>query len=109
MLETETETNSRDAQDTMTKISQFRYAMEKYNNKHRIKSFHTKDSKKQKTGNDGGRGAGGGADDAGSTDCVELEAHGYEVEPREMVDKNGYVIMESFSNVRQPHSTYAPR
>ena len=47
----------------------------------------------------------GDSDDRGAeaTDCMELEAHGYEVEPREVVDENGYVIME------QPHSTYAPR
>ncbi len=105
MLETETDMDARDTEDTTTKISQFRYAMEKYNTKQHMKSFHAKDSKT----NDDDGGAGGGADDAGSTDCVELEAHGCEMELREVVDENGYVIMESLSNVRQPHSTYAPR
>jgi hypothetical protein len=43
----------------------------------------------------------------GARDCVELGAHGYEVQPRVIEDENG--IWELFSNVRQPVSTYAPR
>ena len=57
-----------------------------------MKSFYTKDT------------VGG----VGATDCAELGAHGYEVEPQDFVYENG-IVMESLSNVRQPFSTYAQR
>jgi hypothetical protein len=46
------------------------------------------------------RGAGGGAGGVGATDCAELGAHGYEVEPQDVVDEDGFVIMASFFKVR---------
>ncbi len=100
-----------EAGDTTAKINQLKHAINKYDTIHHMMSFYSKDSrkKKKKRGNDGDQGSGGGAEGAGSTDYVELGAHGYEVEPREVVDENGFVIMKSLSNVRQPLSTYAPR
>ncbi len=87
-----------DMRDTTAKIFQLQCAIDK----HHMKSFHTNGTTENKSerGDDDDRGA-------GATDCVELEAHGYEVEPRDVVDENGFVIIESFSNVRQPLSTYA--
>jgi hypothetical protein len=75
-----------------------------------LKSFYAKDTSgtDNKQGNRRDRdvhnqGAGG---DAGATDCLELGAHGYEVEPRDIVDESGFVIA-MFSQVRQPLSTCA--
>jgi len=78
-----------------------------------MKSFTTKDGTargtKRKRDNDvGDPGAGGGAEGRG-TDCAELRAHGYEVEPQDIEDETGSVIMKPLFNVRQPLSTYAPR
>jgi hypothetical protein len=82
-----------ESEDTETKIRQLQNEVEKHN-KGRMKSFHTGDR------------------DAGATDCAELEAeleaHGYEVEPRDFVDESGGVF-KPLSDVRQPLSTYAPR
>ena len=87
-----------------------------------MKTFHTKNtpgpnnaqgkgSKRPRTDSDvddRGVGGGGGAGGADATDCAELGAHGYEVEPRDFVDEDG-IVYESLSNVRQPLSPYAPR
>jgi hypothetical protein len=104
MLEREEETG-----DTGAKIRQLQKSIEKHNKEHPMQSFNTKDTpgtnnpqgNKRRRGDDGGGGA-------GETDSAELGAHGYEVEPRDLVDENG-IVMESLSDVRQPLSTYAPR
>jgi len=100
----ERDTDAEDTRDTTAKINQFLKAIDKHNEKHPMMSFDDEGTRgnKRNRGDSDDRGA-------GATDCMELEAHGYEVEPREVVDENGHVIMESFSYVQQPHSTYAPR
>ncbi len=111
----ERDMGAEDTRDTTKKINQFLTTIDKYNEKHPMMSFNYKErtTGKRKRGDNDDRGAGGGGGaedaDADAADCMELEAHGYEVEPRNVVDENGYVIMESFSYVRQPLFTYAPR
>jgi len=97
-------------EDTEAKINLLRSKIEKYDNEYPMESFNTKD-KKPGTNNTGNKRKRPDRDvsdkDTGGTDCAELETHGYEVEPQEIVD-DGYVI-EMFNKVRQPFSTYAPR
>jgi len=81
-------------------------------NKLDMQTFYSKDVNKRKRPDDvGDRGTGGNgrARRGGGTDCAELGAHGYEVEPQEMVDEKGYVIVKPIREVRQPLSTYTPR
>jgi hypothetical protein len=102
MLERDKETR-----DTIAKMKQLQSRINKHNKEHPMMSFHS--GTKRKYGDEDGQGAGGGAGDVGATNCALLKAHGFEVEPREVVDESGFVIMESLSNVRQPLSTYALR
>jgi hypothetical protein len=106
MLENEEETRN-----TGKQIQELKRELAKHVSKYPMKTFNhtqgtggTNDAKgnKRKRGDNAGGGNGG----AGARDCAELGAHGYEVQPRVIVDENG--IMEPFSNVRQPVSTYAP-
>jgi hypothetical protein len=107
MLEREKETKDTEAkiQELLSKIS---------NDKGRFKPFYTKDtraSKRKRTESDvNDQDAGGGAGGVGATDYAELGAHGYEVEPEEVVDESGNVIMEPFFKVClcRSLSTYAP-
>jgi hypothetical protein len=82
-----------------------------------MQTFYSKyvNKRKRPDGDVGDRGTNGHgrAWHGGATDCeelgAELGAHGYEVEPQEIKDENGYVIIEPFFKVCQPLSTYAPR
>jgi hypothetical protein len=105
MLEGEEE-----AEDTEEKIQELLSKIN--NNKGRLKSFYTNDTrggKRKRTESAvDDQGAGGGAGGVGATDYAELGAHGYEVDPEEVVDESGNVIMEPLFKVRRPLSTYAP-
>jgi hypothetical protein len=108
VLEMEEET-----EDTAAKIQDLISKIEKHN-KGRMKTFHTKDTpgsnhaqrnKRPRLNSDvDDRGAGGGAGGADATDCAELGAHGYEVEPRDIVDEDG-IVYEPLFDVRRPLST----
>jgi hypothetical protein len=88
---------------TNAKIKLLQEMVNEHDRKHHMETFSTKDHSKKRKLDD--RNAGG----VDATDCAELEAHGYEVEPQDVVDEYGFV-MEKFCNmVRQPLSTYAPR
>ena len=106
-----------ESEDAKAKIDQLQSKIEKYDNEYPMKSFNTKDSpgtnntgnKRKRPDRDvGDQGTGGGAGSVDGTDCAELETYGYEVEPQDIVDESGFVI-QAFSKVRQPFSTYAPR
>ena len=101
--------------DTETKIQQFQNRIDQHNKDHKLKSFHTKDTSGTTSGDNNTPGkkrkrSQGAGEDAGGedgSDCAELGAHGYEVEPRDYVDEK-YVIA-SFTEVGQLPSTCAPR
>ncbi|KAF8506612.1 kinase-like domain-containing protein [Russula emetica] len=94
MLEKEEE-----AGDTKAKIQQLQNRINQHHRKYPMKSFHTKDTRnKRKRPDSDVDSAGGGAGGVDATDCAELGAHGYQVEPRDIVDEDGYIMMESFSN-----------
>jgi hypothetical protein len=90
------------AKDTEAKIRQFQNKINQHNKIYPMKSFYTKDTtsmnKRKRVDGDDRGAAGGGSGGVDATDCAELGAHGYEVEPRDIVDENGQI--ESFSNVR---------
>jgi hypothetical protein len=69
--------------------------------KYHMDTFSTKDppEKKRKLDDRSTGGAGGGSGGVEATDCAELEAHGYEVEPQNFVDEDGDV-WEPLSTVR---------
>jgi hypothetical protein len=97
--------------DDMTEdmIQQLEDRIEQYCQAHPLDSFHAKDTrniKRKRLGSDASSGGSAGVEDA--TDCAELAAHSYQVEPRAVVDDKGGVMM-TFSKVGQPLSTYAPR
>jgi len=106
MLERDEETG-----DTEAKIKALQNRINNHDKRFPMKSFNTKDTDKRKRPDndvdDRGAGGDGGAKGVCATECAELRAHGYEVEPRDVVDESG--TMESFFKVRQPLSTYAPR
>jgi hypothetical protein len=112
MLERDKET-----EDTEAKINELRGKIYDHNKHFPMKSFHTEDTQGNRRKcpdrdvDDRSTGTGGGAGGVDATDCAELEAHGYEVEPQEVVDENGYVIIEPFFKVYlcRPLSIYAPR
>jgi hypothetical protein len=95
---------------TNAKIKLLQEMVNEHDRKHHMETFSTKDHlKKRKLDDQNAGGADGGSGGVDATDCAELEAHGYEVEPQDVVDEYGFV-MEKFCNmVRQPLSTYAPR
>jgi hypothetical protein len=109
MLERDKET-----EDTETKIQELQERIDDHNEDFPMKSFHTKDTqgnKRKRPDRDvDDQGADGGAGGVDATDCAELGTHGYEVEPREVVDESGNVIMKPLFKVclRRPLSTYAP-
>jgi hypothetical protein len=75
-----------------------------------MKWFNTKDTLETNDSQENERDvsdqdSGGGAEGVDATDCAELGARGCEVEPEVIVDESGGV-MESFSKVWQPLSTY---
>jgi hypothetical protein len=74
-----------------------------------MKSFHTKNTQgtgrkcsRISDGDDVGTGASAGS--AGGADHAALRAHGYEVEPEDIVDASG-VVFEPLFKVWQPFST----
>jgi hypothetical protein len=85
--EEETEEMEEKTQELINKIEE--------HSKEPMKTFNTKET----PGSNNAQGKG---------NCVELGAHGYEVEPRDFVDEDG-IVMEPLFNVQQPLSTYAPR
>src|SRR6267154_4530657 len=97
--------------DEERRFSSFKNKIDQHDKEYPMRSFHTKDipetnitqgnHRKRLDRDVDDRGAGGGATGVGATDCTELGAHGYEVEPRDVVDESRFV-MESLSNVRQP-------
>lgn len=97
-------------------IRQLQDQIMQHHKKHPLKSFYTKDSpgNKRKRPNNGtdNQGTDGGAGGVNPTNFAELEAHGYEVEPRaeEVGDgKGGVMIPLPGSEVWQPHSTHQLR
>ena len=126
MLESEGETEDRDALDEL------KNAIVKHQQKHHMQSFNTKNTgegnnppaKRKRPNEDvGGRGGGGGGPDEGrggpgedgdagsvrAKDYAELRAEGYEVIPEEeaIVDELGGCA-ELLVEVRQPLPTYMP-
>ena len=102
-----------ESEDTKAKIDQLQRKIERHDNAFPMKSFNTNDklgnnntgNKRKRPHRDGGdQGTGGGAGSVGGTDYAELEAHGYGVEPQDIVDESGFVI-QAFSKVRQPFRT----
>jgi hypothetical protein len=89
VLETEEGT-----EDTEAKIRQLQNKIEKHDKQHPMKAFNTRDTRgnKRKRPNSDvdNRGAGGGQ-------CAELEAHGYELAPQDILDESGGV-RKLFSN-----------
>jgi hypothetical protein len=110
MLERDKETK-----DTEAKIQELQERIYDHNEDFPMKSFHTKDTQRNKRKrldmDVDDQGADGGDGGVGETDYGELGAHGYEVEPREVVDESGNVIMKLLFKVClcRPLSTYAPR
>ncbi|KAF8501598.1 kinase-like domain-containing protein [Russula emetica] len=89
--------------DTKAKIQQLRNSTDQHDKRYHMKSFHTKDTgNKRKRPNSDVDGVGGGAGGGDATDCAELRAHGYQVEPRDIVDEDRHIMIESFSNT-PPH------
>jgi hypothetical protein len=103
-----------ETEGSVAEIERLQDKINQRNEEHTLKSFYTKDGNERRRLNDdvNGQGAGGcgGAGGVSGTDCAELGAHGYEVKPRagDIMDGKGGV-MKSYSKVRQPLSTYAPR
>jgi hypothetical protein len=102
-------------EDMEAKMTLLRNKIERHDDEYPMNSFNTKETnnrnKRKRTDrdvSDKGTGGGGGAGSVGGTDCAELETHGYEVEPQDIVDESGFVI-QAFFKVWQPFSTYAPR
>jgi hypothetical protein len=93
--------------NTNTKIEHLQREIKKLG----VQTFYSNNKRKRTGGGDAGdRGTGGNgrARGGGGRDCAEdLETHGYKVEPQDIVDEKGYVVVKS--QVRQPLSTYAPR
>jgi hypothetical protein len=88
-----------ETEDAKAKIQRLQNRIDQHNKEYPMKSFHTEDTPNSDVDDRG----------VGATDCAELGVHGYEVEPRVFVDDESGYVMESFSKVRQPLSTYAPR
>ena len=110
MLETE-ETDD----TTEAIVQQLQNRIEEHNVVYPMESFHIKNTKdtrmkkrKRLNGDVDDPGAGGSVGGVDATDCAQLRAHGYDIEPRDVIDERGNVIIK-VSYVRQPLSTYAPR
>ena len=92
--------------DTEATINELQTRINKHNKKFPMKSFHARMNRRKRSDSDvPGRSAGG----ADASDSAELEAHEYEVEPQDVVDEDGNVIMKPFFKVHQPPSNYAAR
>jgi hypothetical protein len=91
----------REIGNTMAKIKELQRKIDELE----MQRLYFKDANKW-TDSDVGDRSTGGHGRAGHGDCAELGAHGYEVEPQDIVDENGY---GPFIKVRRPLSTYATR
>ena len=107
MLESEEETGDGE------KVDELIIRLNQHDKNHPMMSFYddnTKDtsgSKRKRRETD--VGTDGGAGGVSARDCEELGDHGYDVEPQVFVDDESGYEMESFSYVRQPLPTFAPR
>ena len=98
-----------DNKDTREKTNRLTYEVASIASKFNLKSFYstngTQGTKKKCARTDDVDSAGGDGGDNDTEDCVELRAHGYEVEPQVVVDSHGGTWSPLFE-VWQPMSTY---